>query len=167
MLLKCTNTPMSQVAFNEKDKTAWLYEMSNVQNTGSNHWLKMWNALFHPSTARTDDGTLLKFWSKMSHIKSGTYIPIFVCYLGIGKKISSALSPAVVCPWKWLPIYLDLEFTYLILETILTSVSMLDSWHHSSFAKLSFSLIYFKWGLVVWTVDQTWGDNPTKRLVKW
>ena len=49
MLLKCKNTPMSQVAFNEKDKTAWLYEMSNVQNTGSNHWLKMWYALFHPS----------------------------------------------------------------------------------------------------------------------
>ena len=49
MLLKCKNTPMSQVAFNEKDKTAWLYEMSNVQNTGSNHWLKVWYALFHPS----------------------------------------------------------------------------------------------------------------------
>ena len=40
MLLKCTYTPLSQVAFNEKDTTGWLYEMSNLQNMSSNHCLK-------------------------------------------------------------------------------------------------------------------------------
>ena len=119
MLLKCKNTPMSQVAFNEKDKTAWLYEMSNVQNTGSNHWLKVWYALFHPSFSTYPLEHML---THCSNFDPKCVISVrMILY-----KLTKSVSPVSLKKKnKWYHWYSDI-FWYFFRLTVLASLSAED-----------------------------------------